>query len=491
MGKRRILAAMAVTAVSATVAVVGATVAAAGGANGVNAATSPSRAVTHSPSRAATRVPMVGASAFAGQGKLAFVSAGRLYVLDGSAAGQAATLHSVAAPAGVVAPAFSPDGRWLAFLVTPASSYPEVSGYVGTLWLARADGSAARPVLGNAGAFAWSPADDVLAATVYPPSGTSSATLYELGPGMAPRLVPGASGPAAWSPDGRELAFAAMSGRPPGGFTGLLETMPARGGTPEVRYRSPGNALDLAGWWPDGDGLLTWIDEQSSASLAADGLPLESVPLNPGALTSGVPTSGRAASLGLTLVYPAFVSVNAGAGVAAISAGGDRYEWDAKNILVCQFTGGCAGLPAGSPGATNTDPALSPGGRYLAFVHGAASSPTDFSQVPVSQWYATRSLWLATLASGPPTSSRSASGPSAASPPTSGSVRQLTAAGTSVADPTWSANGQRLLYVRDNGLWLLDPAGGVPARIVASLFSGPWPNYFYYIDWPDQFAWHS
>jgi hypothetical protein len=70
-------------------------------------------------------------------------------------------------------------------------------------------------------------------------------------------------------------------------------------------------------------------------------------------------------------------------------------------------------------------------------------------------------------------------------------VRQLSAAGSSVADPTWSASGQRLLYVRDDGLWLRNPAGGAPVRIVASLFSGAWPNYCDYIDWPDQFAWYS
>jgi dipeptidyl aminopeptidase/acylaminoacyl peptidase len=404
--------------------------------------------------------PAAGAGAFAGQGRLAFVSAGKLYVLDGSAAGRPAVLDPVAAPADVVAPAFSHDGKWLAFLVTVPSSYPQVSYYTGTLWLARANGTGAHRVLGNASTFAWSPKRDVLAATVYPPSGSVLSQLDELGPAMAARRVPDASGPAAWSPDGSQLAFASMSGRPPGRFTGLLETMPASGGTPVIRYRSSGNALDLAGWWPNGRGLLGWIDEDSSASLAADGLPLVSVPL-----------SGKPATLGTTLVYPAFVSAGRGAGVAAISAGVDRYEWDSKNIRVCEFTGGCAGLPAGSPGATNTDPALSPGGKYLAFVHGAATSPGDMAQGPVSKWYATRALWLDTLASG--------------------QVRRLAVAGTSVADPTWSANGKRLLYVRDNGLWLLNADGGAPARIVASLFKGAWPNYYFYIDWPDQFAWYS
>jgi len=402
--------------------------------------------------------PAVNTSAFSGQGWLAYVSAGKLYVLDGSAAGRPAVLDRVAAPASVVAPAFSPDDRWLAFLVTAPSAYPRVAYYTGTLWLARANGTDAHPVLRDAGTFAWSPRRDVLAVTVYPRGGAALPGLDETGPGMAPRRVPGASGPAAWSPDGGQLAFASMSGRPPGRFTGLLETMPASGGMAKVRYRSAGNALDLAGWWPDGGGLLTWIDYQSSASIAADGLPLVSVPL-----------AGKPATLGTTLVYPAFVSVAPRSAAAAISAGVDRYEWDAKQVLVCKLAGGCARLPAGSPGATSTDPALSPGGKYLAFVHGAATSPSDFTQVPVSRWYATRSLWIDTLASG--------------------QVRQLASAGTSVADPTWSADGSQLLYVRDDGLWLLSPPGGAPVRIVASLFSGAWPNYYYYIDWPGQFAW--
>lgn len=294
--------------------------------------------------------PEVGSAAFAGQGRLAFVSAGRLYVLDATIAGQPARLHPVAAPEGAVAPAFSPDGRWLAFLVSPPTPYPIVANPAGTLWLARADGEDARPVLADAGPFAWSPASDVLAATVYPPAGP--ALLCELGPGARPRLVPGAGGPAAWSPDGRELAFAGMAGQPPGRFSGLLETVPASGGTPAIRYRSAENALILAAWWPDGRGLLAWLDEQNSASLAADGLPLISAPLS----------GPKATTLGRTLVYPPFVATSHGAGVAALAAGGDREEWDSKTILVCNLAGGCAGLPGGRPGPTNTDPALSPTG---------------------------------------------------------------------------------------------------------------------------------
>jgi hypothetical protein len=294
MAKRGLLARVgfAVTAVVASAALLTST------ASSATASRAPAGAAKPAPA------PVVGANAFSGQGRLAFVSAGKLYVLDGTRTGRAAVLDPVAAPADVVAPAFSADGKWVAFLVTAPSSYPQVSYYTGTLWLARADGTGAHPVLANASTFAWSPASDVLAVTVYPPDASVLSELDELGPGMSARLVHGASGPAAWSPDGRQIAFASMSGRPPGRFTGLLETMPAAGGTPVVRYRSAQNALDLAGWWPDGRGLLAWVDEQSSASLAADGLPLVTVPLSSGPLSGG-PLSGTPATFGTTLVYPA------------------------------------------------------------------------------------------------------------------------------------------------------------------------------------------
>ncbi len=176
--------------------------------------------------------PTVDTTAFQGRGQLAFVSSGRLYVLDGSAAGRPATLHAVAAPGGATAPAWSPDGRWLAFLVVPHSPYPVVSDPMGTLWLANADGGAARPALANAGPFSWSPATDVLAATVTNPASGRS-WLCELQPGATPHLVPSATGPALWSPDGRQLAFTTILSNPQRGFYGSkLETSPHRAEVP-------------------------------------------------------------------------------------------------------------------------------------------------------------------------------------------------------------------------------------------------------------------
>jgi hypothetical protein len=409
--------------------------------------------------------PAVGARAFAGQGRLAFASSGRLYVLDGSTAGRPATLHAVPAPTGAAAPAWSPDGRWLAFLVVPPSPYPVVSDLTGTLWLASADGGAARPVLANAGPFSWSPAADVLAATVTEQA-TGRSWLCELAPGVPPHLVPGVTGPAIWSPAGEQLAFTAILSNPQRGFYGsMLETIPAAGGTPVVRRRSSQAALIVAGWWPDGQGLMAWADQQGSASLAADGQYLISYPLS----------GGRPVTLGWTLLFPPFLATSPALGQVAVDNGGDRILWDDKTIRLCAPSGGCTGFPGGTPGATNLDPALAPAGQALAFVHASPAGPRSqaFDQASIAAWYATRSLWLYV--------------PGAR-------ARPIPAAGTAVADPAWSADGRLLLYVRDDALWLIDPFAGRapgPERVVSRLFAGAWPNYCGYIDWRDQFAWYS
>ena len=408
--------------------------------------------------------PTVGTAAFAGRGRLAFVSSGQLYVLDGSASGKPATLHTVAAPAGASAPAWSPDGRWLAFLVVPPSPYPVVSDPTGTLWLAHTNGSAAHPVLANAGPFSWSPVTDVLAATVTNPANGQS-WLCELRPGGTPHLIPAVTGPAVWSPDGRQLAFTVILSNPKRGFYGSkLETIPASGGTPVLRRTSSQAALLVAGWWPNGQGLMAWADEQGSASLAADGQSLLSFPLE----------GGPSATLGFTLLFAPFLATSPAQQVVAVDNGGDRVLWDNKTILLCAPAGGCTGLPGGTPRATNLDPALSPTGPALAFVHAdaALSRKQTFDQKSIAAWYATRTLWL--YVPGAP-------------------AHQLVAAGTHIGDPTWSRSGRLLLYVRNDGLWLINPASSKarPIEVVGKLFAGAWPNYYAYIDWRDQFAWHA
>lgn len=72
-----------------------------------------------------------------------------------------------------------------------------------------------------------------------------------------------------------------------------------------------------------------------------------------------------------------------------------------------------------------------------------------------------------------------------------GRVRSLPSAHGATA-LTVSKNGESLLYVRNDALWLLPRLDGTPVRIAAPLFPlHNWPQYYAQIDWSYQFAWSS
>jgi hypothetical protein len=432
----------------------------------------PSAAASSAPPAGA---PVVGARAFGGRGRLAFVSANRLYVLDGSAPGRPATLHSVstgiavptAKAAGVPGePAWSPDGRWLAFLVgTPAADGAVTSG---ALWLAGRDGQGAHQVLPKVAGFAWSPRADEIAAT----SGYGG-KLFAVRPGkpVYPMLeVPGLfDGAPAWSPDGREVAVATVSLNAKKRFAGSAIDLfvPAEGLVVSKFASSRTAALIVDAWWASGEGLLAWSDPDDSASLAANGLPLASYPLD-----------GRPAPLGTTLAYPSFAMP--GQAGATLVTGGDRYPWSAKTIRGCSVSGQCGPAMDATPAPVNLDPAgASENGQpALAFVHAARETPAGLSRQQLTAWYRTRELWLWAGAGGNP--------------------RPVSRAGVGVAAPTWSADAREILYVRDNALWLIPlftpagyPSAAAAVPVVGALFAGNWPDSFGYTAWPSQFAWYS
>jgi hypothetical protein len=426
----------------------------------------------------------VGASAFAGQGRLAFVSASTLYALDGSVPNQPATLHAIPAskqPAVTApttapqagqtpgSPAWSPDGRWLAYLVGPASADGAVTS--GALWLAGPDGQGAHQVLPKVAGFAWSPTSDELAATE-----ADGGRLYAVRPGEPtyPMLeVPGQfDGPPAWSPTGRELAVASVELTGTGRFASSAIDLfvPSEGIVVNSLASSRTAALIVDGWWTNGEGVLAWSDPDDSAALPAAGLPLVSYPLG----------DGPAAALPSTPAYPAFAVPN-GAGVTLVT-GGNRYPWSAKTITYCTDAGRCGPAPGGLPAPVNLGPAASQwrGEPDLAFAHCATQTrpTTAGGEQDFSAWSQTCRLWYRGGAAG--------------------NAVPITRAGAGVAAPTWSATGGDLLYVRDNALWLIPmrlPTGALstaPAQpVVHRLFAGSWPNADGYTAWQSQFAWHS
>jgi WD40-like Beta Propeller Repeat len=415
----------------------------------------------------------IGGKAFGGHGRLAFVSAGRLYVLDGSAAGRSATLHPVAtgkAPGAATpgSPSWSPDGRWLAYLVgTPSTDGTVTSG---ALWLAGPDGQDARQVLPSVAGFAWSPATDELAAT-----SAAGGKLYAVQPGRPtyPMLeVPGQfDGAPSWSPNGREVAVASVTVTPAGRFASSVIDLfvPSEGIVINSLASSRTAALIVDGWWSNSEGLLAWSDPGDAASTPAHKLPLVSYPLG------NAPTE----TLASTPAYPSF-AVPDGAGVTVVT-GEDRALWNAKTISYCNVSGHCGPAQAALPAPVNLDPASSQwqGEPDLAFTH-CATQPAQATATPQAllAWYRTCRLWYA-----------AGSG---------GNALAVARAGTGVAAPTWSGADGDLLYVRDDALWLIPmrqsngAPSSAPARpVVGRLFAGSWPNADGYTGWQSQFAWHS
>jgi TolB protein len=185
----------------------------------------------------------------------------------------------------IAAPAWSPDGRELAFGARRDNNWD--------LYVVRGDGSDLRRLTTHAafdGWPAWSPdggslafvshRDGVLALYRLPLDG-GEATAVRLSPGDGPVIEP------AWSPDGRWLAYAAWAD---GAYR--LEALRLDGGEPHILADSTdGRDLRAPAWSPDGD-RLAWLE-----LLHGEGR-LVSQPwgAEPGALTGSASTHAAQAS---------------------------------------------------------------------------------------------------------------------------------------------------------------------------------------------------
>jgi Tol biopolymer transport system component len=368
------------------------------------------------------------------------------------------------------APAWSAGGRWLAVEVSnpPPAGQPYLRPPA-TLWLVNAAGTSARrltPASWQIGGFAWAPHRDELAVAAYLPHAPLArsylaATVTPAGQSRILTASETLTGPA-WSSDGTRLAVGTGSFSA-GQWYSRLDVLSLTGGPSAVAVTTTGNVLELAGWWPDGQGLLYWPDYQGSASIAADGLPLDSV-----ALGSRSPRTLVQAML----VHGSWLAPSpAGHAFAAVS-GGDRVIWSGgKQITLCAATGRCTPVPQPS-GLVSVDPSWSPGGTAIAFARLSASGHADFTPSSITRWEATSRLWTV-----------SANGSQA---------RPLTAAGPGALDPVWGRDGT-LLFVRADSLWLLPPGATAPTRLTTSLgaLSGTafYRTYYGYVPYSQLFAW--
>jgi TolB protein len=404
--------------------------------------------------------PIVDVTAFRGQGRLAFLWGHRLYVLDGDA-GRLWTLPQTGPVDDL---SWSPDGHWLAYIATVPGTG------AGPLWLVRFDGHRAHQVAGlgvAVQAVAWSPVADTLAAILSSWSVAPPSDLWLLPPSGHPRPVAGATTSVAWSPDGKTLAYSATprAGRSPGE---ALWTVPALRGAPTTWFTAADDFVPLAGWWPDGKGVLFWRDPGASSSIAADGLGLFTLRLG-----------GKPRQLATTLSYPDQLAQSPSGHDLALVAGFGREMWHDKVVATCDVsTGTCRALPH-RHGVVMLDPSWSPRGNRLAFVQARdAGTIGGFGNVSrLLSWVHTRTLWVADP---------------------NGRTHELRAAGTGVYDPQWSRDGRHVLYLRDNAIWLIGVSGGPPVKIVDSSPVGSSPalptalglfGYYGHVSWSGTLAW--
>jgi Tol biopolymer transport system component len=421
--------------------------------------------------------PVVNKAAFARHGQLAFVSRSTLWVLDGSTA----SLRQIHTPGLVpVNPTFSPDGKWLAFVASKEirENYGgDVLSSVlsSALWLARSNGTDARPVerIDFNTAFGWDPLSDLFATSVgktttVPLGNATGVDLVSPTGSVRPLLRGTHVTSAVWSPDGSAIAVSTQSGPSgPNEWTATLATYPINGGPSTVWESLHASYIVAAGWWPLWGIGYTTVGSGAvpGGSATADGSPFFAI-ARPGAAPRALGMTLQNESTGTPSVtstgWLAFVAIN---------GSGGRTVWLGKQVVVCSpLTAGCTAVshPAGT---VTVDPVWSSTGATLAYVQAPAVQDYGFPQRVVASWYNAHQLYLFD--------------------PTTGSAQRNTQIhGATV--PLWSGNGRSLLYVSNNGLWLNSTLAEPAVEIARPLFApGQWPAFYGQVAFSSQFSWSS
>lgn len=223
---------------------------------------------------------------------------------------------------------------------------------------------------------------------------------------------------------------------------------------------------------------MFWSDPAGSASIAADGLSLESLEF----------AAGKATNLATTLTYANWLAWSPNGRTLAVVDGGNRSIWGSgKHVELCAIpaaTCHAAPLPAGQ--LISLEPAWTASGSLLFVVAPGAKaatigSPPDapatgtpatgtYSNKNVADWYDAQQVYSVGT----------------------GSSRAVRVAATGIGAHTPTAAPHGLLYVRDGRLWYLATGSSVPVGVASGLQSpSPYGNYYGYIDWSDDYAWHQ
>jgi TolB protein len=229
--------------------------------------------------------------------------------------------------------------------------------------------------------------------------------------------------------------------------------------------------MRIAIWWPDGTGVLYWVDPMASASLAADGMQLSS--LRWGAKPKPLVT---------TLGYPDWVAT-AGS-KALVVQGASREAYQNKWLSLCTESPATCRPIVRRSGMVSTDLAWAPGGRILAFVEARAlpGSVCCFTNRTMQSWLDSHTLWIAQGGGS--------------------NVSRIRSVGGDIHDPVWTQDSRGMLFVSHNAIWIDSHVGAGNPRKVVQLFQSqaaalnyPGPNYSLFdhghMDWNALFAWYQ
>jgi TolB protein len=335
---------------------------------------------------------------------------------------------------------WSPSGRWLSYVVNTKQ-----------VWVVRADETEAHEVgaveVARPDTVAWSPKTDTLAMIT-----RAGLELVPTSSGMFPPPLQNTEGASsvAWSPDGTRIALTREQAE-----TTQLMVLDESGGGQHVVAQAPATdeSLRLAGWWPDGTGLLAWRISPVSVNSAFDGADLVSIAL-----------SGKQVHLTTMLPYPQWLSWSPDGHHLAVVEGKGREANTGKHLAVCDVAAdGCQSV-AGSPGTVALDPAWSPDGSQIAYVQA-----DDDVTLRFVDWLRTRELWTMRP---------------------DGSEAKRLGALDGVDWLNWSPDGRRLLAVGgENALWLVDPTFVSPVASPLAYGGNPAVDFYSFVDWSQTLAW--
>lgn len=395
----------------------------------------PAATPTPTPLPATTRQPTL----------LAYIAGGDLWMRVADGPAQRLTSTGTASN-----PRWSPSGQWLAYCQDDQD------------WVMQRDGGAAT-VLGPCGG-AWLPTSDRMAFRT-----ADSTTIVDLTTGRRRAIGLAADG---WSAAGTALV-AVQRSEP---ITALPNEAPIRavsivradadGAQMQeiVRLDPPARTDIIIAGWADGQ-VLFWTVPQFSASLLADGVPLNAILEDGGAVRELVPRM---------LAYRDFLDVSPDGTTLVVVVGEDRQTWTNKRLATVNLAHATRTMLTDASVAA-VSPDWSPDGQQIAYVATPDAGPEAAANMRAA--IANRRLWVM---------DRDGT-----------HQRQLTnIAALHDEHPRWSADGRRIFFVRVDtneraSLWSVQADGRRLEQISATL--GPrgndedTPEYYGYREWDRWF----